>query len=219
MAREAGKENSMSNGSTLQHYWEKAYERTDTPFDAENPDEWIASLEAEGRIQGNILDAGCGPGRTAIYLASRGYRVTGMDISENAIARARQRAAETGSAAQFAQANLFEIQEYDNSFDAILDIGCFHSLYNDDDRAAYAASMHRLGRLGATLYLRAFSARNPEAPEPGLHSPNLREDHIRAAFESTGWTIVELEERLIDLWISEEMTLKIWVWYATIVRN
>ncbi|HTJ30518.1 MAG TPA: methyltransferase domain-containing protein [Acidobacteriaceae bacterium] len=209
----------MSNSSTLQHYWEKAYESTETPFDAENPDEWVASLEAEGRIRGHVLDAGCGPGRTAIYLAARGYRVTGMDISENAIARARQRAAEKGSAAQFAQANLFEIQGYGNSFDTIIDIGCFHSLYDDHDRAAYAASMHRLSRAGAKLYLRAFSARNPEAPEPGMHSPNLREDQIRTAFESNGWIITELEERQIDLWISDEMTLKIWVWYAAIERT
>lgn len=206
----------MSNSTRLQHYWEKAYESADTPFDTENPDEWVASLEQDGHIRGNVLDAGCGPGRTAIYLASRGYNVTGMDISANAIARAKQRATEKGSTAQFAQANLFEITGYDSSFNTVIDIGCFHSLYDDKDRAAYAASMHRLCRPGATLYLRAFSIRNTEDPVPGQHSPHLREDQIRAAFESNRWAIAELEERQIDLWISAETTLQIWVWYATI---
>jgi hypothetical protein len=98
-------------------------------------------------------------------------------------------------------------------------IGCFHSLYNDGDRAAYAASIHQLSRPGATLYLRAFSSRNPEPPEPGQHSPHLHENQIRAAFESNHWRIAELVEREIDLWISAEMTLRVWVWYAALERG
>jgi 2-polyprenyl-3-methyl-5-hydroxy-6-metoxy-1,4-benzoquinol methylase len=208
----------MSNSAKLQDYWEKLYENTGTPFDAENPDEWIATLEQSGRIKGDVLDAGCGPGRTSIYLAGLGYNVTGIDISANAIARARQRAAQKNSTAQFSQANLFEITGYDNQFDTVVDIGCFHSLYDDKDRAAYATALHRLCRPGAIICLRAFSTRNPNEFDPKEHSPNLSEDQIRQSFEASSWSIEELNEQEIDLWISPEMTLRVWCWYAAIRR-
>ncbi len=39
-----------------------------------------------------ILDVGCGTGRHAIELSNRGYSVTGIDLSETQLARARQKA-------------------------------------------------------------------------------------------------------------------------------
>jgi len=40
-----------------------------------------------------ILDVGCGTGRHAIELTKRGYNVTGIDLSESQLARAREKAA------------------------------------------------------------------------------------------------------------------------------
>lgn len=48
-----------------------------------------------------ILDIGCGTGRHAIELARRGYRVTGFDISEGQLRRAREKAAEAGVTVDF----------------------------------------------------------------------------------------------------------------------
>lgn len=45
--------------------------------------------------QGTILDLGCGPGTTAVELAGNGYAsYTGVDISEVAIQKARERSAD-----------------------------------------------------------------------------------------------------------------------------
>ena len=49
----------------------------------------------------NILDIGCGTGRHAIELAKRGYRVTGIDLSESQLKRAREKAKEQGVEADF----------------------------------------------------------------------------------------------------------------------
>ncbi len=48
-----------------------------------------------------ILDIGCGTGRHAIELTKRGYHVTGIDLSESQIKRAREKAQEAGVAVDF----------------------------------------------------------------------------------------------------------------------
>lgn len=48
-----------------------------------------------------ILDIGCGTGRHAIELTKRGYHVTGVDLSENQIKRAREKAQEAGVTVDF----------------------------------------------------------------------------------------------------------------------
>ncbi|HOY60641.1 MAG TPA: class I SAM-dependent methyltransferase [Verrucomicrobiota bacterium] len=50
-----------------------------------------------------ILDIGCGTGRHAIELARRGYQVTGIDLSANQLARAREKALAAGVKPVFEQ--------------------------------------------------------------------------------------------------------------------
>src|SRR5262245_48947671 len=53
------------------------------------------------RVVGPVLDAGCGTGEHALYFASRGLRVVGIDFVEEAVRRARAKAAERGLAVEF----------------------------------------------------------------------------------------------------------------------
>jgi len=197
------------NASQLQALWEMEYENTNTPFDIEEPDEWIASLAKSGKIHGNVLDSGCGPGRNSIYLAGQGYSVLGADISTNAVERAKRKAAGKGNRAQFLQANMCELTGYENHFDTVVDIGCFHSL-DERDRGAYAAALRRACRAGAVVYLRAFRWNHPS----GKGSPALSEEQIRAAFAANGWVVKEIVEREIELFISEEEKPKTCCWFA-----
>lgn len=63
-----------------------------------------------------ILDIGCGTGRHAIELTIRGYKVTGIDLSENQIARAREKAKEAGLTIDFQTQDARNLP-FDNSFD------------------------------------------------------------------------------------------------------
>jgi 2-polyprenyl-3-methyl-5-hydroxy-6-metoxy-1,4-benzoquinol methylase len=63
-----------------------------------------------------ILDIGCGTGRHAIELAKRGYSVTGIDLSESQLRRAREKAAEAGVDVKFEQGDARSLKfksEYD----------------------------------------------------------------------------------------------------------
>jgi SAM-dependent methyltransferase len=56
------------------------------------------SRETVGLLPGTALDAGCGEGAEALWLAAQGWAVTAVDISSVALARARERARARGSA-------------------------------------------------------------------------------------------------------------------------
>lgn len=58
-------------------------------------------LEIDRDKPSKIIDIGCGTGRHAIELTKRGYNVTGVDLSENQIKRAREKAQEAGVAIDF----------------------------------------------------------------------------------------------------------------------
>src|SRR5262245_27576976 len=58
-------------------------------------------LDVADRITGSVLDAGCGTGENALFFASRGHKVTGIDFLEEPIIRAKRKAYERGLTATF----------------------------------------------------------------------------------------------------------------------
>lgn len=75
-------------------------------------------IEAEASFdrRTRILDIGCGTGRHSIELAKRGYRLTGVDLSESMLARAREKARDSGLEIDFRQGDARELS-YDGEFD------------------------------------------------------------------------------------------------------
>jgi SAM-dependent methyltransferase len=59
---------------------------------------------------GRALDLACGEGQNSVWLASLGWRVTGVDFSSVAIDKARERAAREDVTAEFACADLLEYE-------------------------------------------------------------------------------------------------------------
>jgi len=66
-----------------------------------------------------ILDVGCGTGRHVIELANRGYNVTGIDLSEAQLARAREKAEEAGAKVEFLLLDARQLP-FRNEFDAAI---------------------------------------------------------------------------------------------------
>jgi len=63
-----------------------------------------------------IIDIGCGTGRHSIELAKRGYTVTGIDLSETLLVRAREKAAEAGVKVDFLHHDARNLP-FENQFD------------------------------------------------------------------------------------------------------
>src|SRR5215470_7055505 len=86
------------------------------PWDLDGPTPFVVDLESHGQFRGQILDAGCGTGENALYLASRGHQVVGIDAAPTAIARATHKARERDlHSVTFLQADVCEISGYDEA--------------------------------------------------------------------------------------------------------
>ena len=76
-------------------HFESAYQET-APWDIPGRQPAFVGLEEAGLIRGSVLDAGCGTGENALYLASRGHEVWGLDFIPVAIERSEGEGAGAG---------------------------------------------------------------------------------------------------------------------------
>jgi len=76
-------------------HWQQAQTSGSTAVRQSMPNPYVAR-ETSDLEPGTALDAGCGEGAEAIWLASTGWHVTAADIASSALARAAERAAATG---------------------------------------------------------------------------------------------------------------------------
>ena len=99
-------------------YWNERYLREPSRYGFE-PNVFV--VEAIGSFSpGRVLDAACGQGRNAVWLAARGHDVTAVDLSTVAIDRGRAFAAERGVDVAFHQADFLEWEPVGDPFDTVL---------------------------------------------------------------------------------------------------
>jgi SAM-dependent methyltransferase len=107
-----------------------------------------------------LLDLACGAGRHALALARAGYRVTGIDISTDAIARASAAAAGEGLAIDFRRGDMAEL-EPGGAFDSVFCLGNSVGYFPPPKLAAFLArvgdSLAQGGRLILDTYCCAES--------------------------------------------------------------
>ena len=78
-------------------------------------------LEATATLPpGQALDIGMGNGRNAVYLARKGWKVTGIDVSREAIKQAQAAAGKVGAAIEANVARFEDIPPYRARYDLIL---------------------------------------------------------------------------------------------------
>jgi len=156
------------------------------PWDVHQAQPRLMELEALGGFSGEVLDIGCGLGDNAIYLASRGHSVTGLDGSPAAIDEARRRAAAAGVTVTFDVADATDLKGYDGRFDTVVDSALYHCL-DENGQQAYIAALYRATRPGARLHLSCFSDGNVN----GVIAPmgHVPEANIRDTLTANGWRI------------------------------
>jgi SAM-dependent methyltransferase len=89
------------------------------PLFGPDPNRFLVA-EVDGLAPGRALDLACGAGRNAVWLAERGWQVTGVDFSDAGLENARRLAAERGVAVEWLQADLREWTPPPGAFDLVV---------------------------------------------------------------------------------------------------
>ncbi|MFE5867141.1 class I SAM-dependent methyltransferase [Streptomyces roseifaciens] len=184
-------------------WWDGFYEDRSrpVPFFVDKPDESLVSYLDRGLIApGRALDLGCGPGRNAIHLASRGFEVDAVDLSPAAIAWAEDRAREAGAGVRFRCGDAFALvgEELDGRYDLIYDSGCFHHL-PPHRRISYLALLDRALAPGGRFALTCFAAgeMGSEIPDADFYRQARLHGGLAYSPESLRRIFCDLEE--VDL--------------------
>jgi SAM-dependent methyltransferase len=98
--------------------WNRKHGEGGLLFGAE-PNRFLVA-EVDGLQPGRALDVACGSGRNSVWLAGRGWRVTGVDFSEVALEQAKALAAERGVDVDWVQADLLGWRPFDEAFDLVV---------------------------------------------------------------------------------------------------
>jgi SAM-dependent methyltransferase len=126
----------------------------------------LAALE--GLPPGRGLDLGCGSGRHAVWLAERGWRVTAVDFSAEALRQARERAAQLGVEVEWIDDDLVTYVPAKASFDLVL-LAYLHVPAHE--RRAILAKAEAAVAGGGTLLLVGHDLTNIGTGAPGPTSP------------------------------------------------
>jgi 2-polyprenyl-3-methyl-5-hydroxy-6-metoxy-1,4-benzoquinol methylase len=154
-----------------------------------------------------VLDVACGTGNTAIPLARRGARVTGVDIAPNLLEQARARAAAEGLEITFHEGDAEQLSYPDASFDAVVTMfGAMFAPRHEMVAAEFARVLRPGGLLamanwtpggfaGRMFHMTARHAGAPLGVAPPVHWGHamIVRARLAAAFEN-----VELENIAVE---------------------
>jgi cyclopropane fatty-acyl-phospholipid synthase-like methyltransferase len=175
-------------------FFDNAYEGTPT-WDIGRPQGAVVRLVEAGRIDGSVLDVGCGTGENALFLAGLGHEAVGIDLARAAIVKARATAVERGIGVTFLVRDALELAGppgLGHTFDSALDVGLFHTL-QPADRPRYAASLRAVVHPGGRCFLLCWSDRNPF----GYGPERVTRRQIRASFRA-GWSVEAIGEEDLE---------------------
>jgi cyclopropane fatty-acyl-phospholipid synthase-like methyltransferase len=155
------------------------------PWDIGKPQGTFTAIA--DRVRSPVLDAGCGTGEHALFFTARGHRVVGIDFVEEAIRRARRKAAERGLAVEFLVKDATALGGWGERFASVIDCGLFH-VFSDADRRRYVQGLTKVVEPGGRLFLMCFSDE-----EPGTEGPRrVSQQELYDAF-TDGWEVESID--------------------------
>jgi SAM-dependent methyltransferase len=122
--------------------FKERYKTEDTPWDIGKPDFNLIETVTKTPIKScKVLEIGCGTGDNSIWLAQKHFQVTGTDISEIAIEKAREKALKSDVRCAFLVVDFLRNQIEGAPFGFVFDRGCFHSFNSGKERKRIAENV------------------------------------------------------------------------------
>ena len=165
----------------------------------------VKVLSDFGILSGNLLDLCCGNGRISIYMAKKGFKAVGVDISKAFIEDARRKAKEhkVSELVTFLEGDVRKLKEavgtFSQPFDVIINAWTSVGYFSQNDDLSIFKQARELSREGAVLFV----------------AETTHSEYISLKFSPTGYreldSIVMLENRKYDPTTSQ-MTAS-WAFY------
>ncbi|KAA8888393.1 class I SAM-dependent methyltransferase [Nocardia colli] len=183
-----GNHTQAGSGDTVE-FWENFYQEREQVWSG-SPN-FLLVREMDSAPAGSALDLGCAEGADAIWLAERGWKVTAVDVSETALARARARAAEQGiTDIDWQQHNLYETFPT-GTFDLVTAQYLHSPVAKIDERAEILRRAAAAVAPGGQLLIvgHADWPSWVETPPHDVHFPTTAEVLTGLALTPTEWTV------------------------------
>jgi SAM-dependent methyltransferase len=172
----------------MSRFFDVAYEGHPT-WDIGRPQPAVVRAAEEGLFDGSVLDVGCGTGQHARFLALQGHPVVGIDAATAAIDRAL---ADRSSGVTYLVHDALDLGTLGRRFDSALDVGCFHTL-QDEERFTYVNSVGGVLRPGGRLLLFCWSEQN----QWGVGPRHLTQRELRRTF-GPPWEIAAIVPEVLE---------------------
>ena len=174
-----------------EQYWDERYRTRPGWGDRANP---LLVETAQPLEPGVALDLGCGPGGDTLWLAGRGWRVTAVDISGNAVGQVGARAAELGLADRVRP----ERHDLDRTFPEgefdLVSAQYLHTYFALARGRVLRTAAHAL-RPGGLLLVVDHGSIAPwsSVQDPDHHHPTPDEMAAEIDLDPAGWTVLRAD--------------------------
>lgn len=142
---------------------------------------------------GRALDVGCGEGADAIWLASRRWRVTGLDISGVALDRAREAAEQAGVTVQWIHGDFVKNPPSGDTYDLVT--AHYPALLRSESGPAIDGLLDGVAPGGTLLFVGHHLSDPEEARSHGFEPDDYVQPQDVAARLDDNWTIDVYERR------------------------
>lgn len=192
----SGPDDPAATGAFGAHYWEDRY-RGGQGASRHDPSPSLVA-EAGGLPPGRALDAGCGRGADAVWLASRGWRVTAVDVSATVLDQARRDALAAGpdldGRIEWVHADL-TAWEPDGS---VFDLVSSHYVHVPGPAADLFARLASFVAPDGTLLVVGHDASHGHGQTGHAHPPGaqVRVEQVTAQLPPDRWDVVVAERRV-----------------------
>jgi SAM-dependent methyltransferase len=170
--------------------WNRRYAGRELLWTGE-PNRFLVA-EAAALAPGRALDLACGEGRNAVWLAERGWHVTGVDFSEVALDKARRLAAARGVEGEWIAADLLAYYPEPRSSDLVL---LFYLQVSAEQRRPVVRAAAEAVAPGGVLLLVAHDRSNLEEGHGGPQEPAVlyTAEDVAADLDGSGLRIERAE--------------------------
>ena len=143
-----------------------------------------------------VLDIGCGEGKDAVYMASKGYNVTAFDLTENGIRKTIRLAKENGVEinAYVDDINTFETDE---QFDIVYSTGTIQYLF-DENKKPFFEKISRITRKNGFVFFNVFVEKPflELPPDWDIEEKMWRSGELFSFFPD--WKFIRIDETIFE---------------------